>query len=494
MEMYGPGSPDPGRAGQAPGELRPEEAIELLKASASTVRGPERAAPRPSRRVPGREAGKRVPSGGRLFLIAGGSTIAAGIAAAAVLTLWKPAFVPGAPGPRDADQAALDAERRIAALEEGLERFRGENAELGKVKDDLLDENQALAEQLDECNRRSRELRETVRRRTEAAHLMLAAVQLLERRTCLERALGMVTAALEREPTFADAHRVKGLALAALGRPEEALGALEAAHEAARRAGLPGDIEALVLAGEICLTDLGCRDRALACYKRSASLDGDSPLGLAAEARVLFLQGKLDDAELRARQAREADGSLALAPLILGETALRRALLEPGADSARHLKIASELLAEAARLDPNSARACLLRGRVLLEESRLAERRERFGIRRLDCAARAERLLLKASGLSPRLPEPYVALASLRLEHGAFRDPAEARDFALEAVRLTGRKDASALATLAAAHAAAGDPASAARAIEEALRAEPENDRLRSALREYEQRARAVTK
>ena len=428
----------------------------------------------------------------RTFAIQGAAAGALAALVIAVVLTWRPA-APSSPA-RPPETTQIDrANRRVAELEGELSRLQEKNSSLADSYKRVLTENRGLVEQMDGHRRDLHSLKESMRRRAEATGLVVGAVKLIERRSGLERALGMVTAALEQDPTLADAHRVKGLALAALGRPDEALKALDAAHEAARAAGLPGDFEAVVLAGEICLTDLDSRDRARAYYAKALGLKGDAPLILAAEARLLFIEGDLDRAVTKAREAKKADGILALAPLILGEIAFKRSLLASGAERARLLGDAGSLLGEAVKLDPNSARACLMRGRVLLDESRLAERTARLGLLRFDRTARADRLLSRANGLSPRLPGAYVALADLRLTGGVFRDPAKARDFAQEAVRLTERKNANALATLAAAQAATGDPVNATRTIEEALRADPENERLRSALREYEQSARALT-
>jgi len=438
----------------------------------------------------------RTPAAVMPALTVGNFTIhaAAAIAFAAVLMtvllVWRPAFLFGHPSARAA--AVTSARAALVRLKKELAQVKAKNRDLESDKMLLRDETLRLTTQTDDLRREADTLAERMRRRTDSIKLMLAAVQLIERRSALDRALGTVNAALRLAPDLGDAHRVKGKALAAIGRPEDALEAFDAAHEIACAAGLPGDIEAMVLAGEICLTDLDNLDGARRYYAKALGLKRDVPLAQVAEARRLFIEGDLDRAVAKAQKARQDDGTIALAPLILGEIAFKRCLLESGTERSRLLGSAGAHLDEAMKLDPNSARACLVRGRVLIEESRSTNGTMRFGLQRFDQMAQADRLLSKASGLSPRLPEAYVALAELRLRDGPFRDLAGARDFAQEAVKLTKRRDVKALATLAAAQAAAGRPMTAARTIEEALAADPESKDLRSALREYRQGGKAL--
>jgi tetratricopeptide (TPR) repeat protein len=327
---------------------------------------------------------------------------------------------------------------------------------------------------------------------SEAVDMTLASLTLLERRVDLELALALADAAVRSAPALPAAHRVRGGVLAALGRAKDALAAFEAASEAARTAGLSGDIEALVLAAEVYLTQLGDSRTAAIRYAEAAAVAPDSPLGLAAKAAELRIKGDLDGAATEAGKAREASPSLALASLVLGEIAFERALLETGARRRDLLAEAGPLLAEAVRLEPNSARACLVRGRMLIEESELAAASRGFGLARFESQGEAARLLQRATRLSPDLAGAYVALADLRLKKGALRDPAAAVELARDAVKLTKCKDVEALVTLAAARAATGNPSAAARAVKEALKLAPKDGELQTAYRKYRSEARAI--
>jgi Tfp pilus assembly protein PilF len=130
-------------------------------------------------------------------------------------------------------------------------------------------------------------------------------------------------------------------------------------------------------------------------------------------------------------------------------------------------------------------------GKALIEEAN-AGGGSSFGVMRLGPQSKAERLLSRAMDLSPSWPEVHLALAQLRLEGGALRDPAMALSRASEAVRLTDRKNASALATLAAAQAATGSPAKALTTIGEALTIAPDNKEYLSAKMRYASDAKAL--
>jgi tetratricopeptide (TPR) repeat protein len=282
--------------------------------------------------------------------------------------------------------------------------------------------------------------------------------------------------------------------LAASGRIEEALAAFENADKIARELGGVGDVEALVLAGELALTDLGDRAKASEYYKCARELKTGSPHGLVAEARALTLEGKPAEAEAKAAAAEKMDPSLALAPLVRGEIAYEQSAQEYRSEAEKKAfrKKADEFLARALRLDPNSTRACVIRGMLLIEEARLASAKAGFGLVRLGQQARAEGLLSKALKLSPKLPEIHMALADLRLGDGALHDPAVAKIRAKEAVRLTGNKDADALATLAAAQRASGDPEAAVGTMEQAVNLNPKNTGYRELLNRYKMEAKVL--
>ena len=403
----------------------------------------------------------------------------------------------------DAQARMAGLEKRLADLETGSVALKKENSALSVANREFGAEKGTLEQQIGD-------LRENVRKQAEARRLTLGAVALLERRSNLDRALEMADAALALGPgplAAADASRVKGRVLAVAGRPGEALAAFEAAHDAATKAGeVVGDAEALVLAGEVCLTDISDRDRALGYYRKAAELGAGSArrsgpsrgadgaaFGLIAEARTLLLGGDWDGTVSKAMRARKADPSLALAPLVVGEAVFSQALEKSGAEKGALLKEADPFLVEAIKLDPNSAHACFVRGRLLIEQTRLISSERGFGLARFGRQDEAARLLQKAKDLSPSRPEAYLALGKLRLEKGALRNPGLARTFAEQAVELTGRKDAGALATLASALAASGSPAEAAKTMAEALEVGPGNDEMRSLLARYKAEAEATS-
>jgi len=393
---------------------------------------------------------------------------------------------------------AVGATEEIAGLRAQVEALAAENAALrdenrllAGMSEQTRDENRRLASQIEERRREIRALDARMRRRTEATRLCLLAVEFLAGRE-YERSLSAARSAARTDPALAGARRTAGRALLGLGRVEEALGAFEAADAAARDDGRAGDPQAMVLAGESCLSDLNAPDRAREYHESAARLAAGTPLGLAAKARTLFLGGDIDGAAAKAGEARDADAHVALAPLVLGEAAFERALRAKGPSRAAALREAKGLLADAVRLAPWSPRAHMMRGRVLLEECRCTGSRDGFGIGTLGRQCEAERHLSTASGLSPRMPAAHVALADLRLSRGALRDPGRARESALEAVKITRRTDSLALATLAAAYAGTGFPDLAAKAAEEALQIDPKNKPVRSALARYRADAEAL--
>jgi tetratricopeptide (TPR) repeat protein len=436
--------------------------------------------------------GPRAPSGGRIFLVTSLVVILAALAAFLALTLLKPEFIMPVPAP--VATADPKSQEKIKALEAEVEKLKADGEKLSADLKAGGEELASLQAKLEEEKGAAEAGREAKSRLSEAALLTLRAVSLAERRSDvgLAKAVELVDEALAKDPTFTPAHRTKGRVLAALGRPDGALGAFEAADESARAAGRAGDIESLLWAGEVCLTDLGDRERALAYYQSAAGLDTESVHRELARARVLFLQGKLDEAASVAEEARKAEPALALAPLILGEAGLQRAARKSGAERRALLEAADPPLAEAVRLYPNSSRGCLMRGRLLLAEATAEAAPGGFKMPRLGRQSEAERLLTKVKRLSPNLPDVHLALAELKLVEGALHDPAAAVVRAGEAVRLTERKSAPALAVLAEAEAATGDPVNAAKTIEEALKLDPKNEDYRAALERYRADARAL--
>lgn len=452
-----------------------------------------RGAPPPARPVT-RPPVVRAPLGGRTAVVAIVAAVLGLAAGAGAMLLWLP---------RRSSQAEKEkvarAERKADELDKALKVLKGQRGE-------LLAEKQALVARLEEMP-----AQETAQERAQpqgpptyskALDLTLDALKLLERRADIDRALETAEAAVKAEPALASAHRMKGRVLAALGRAGPALAAFEAANEAAKQAGkeagkeggtpgtgsTAGDAEALVLAGEVCLTHLTDRERAAGYYADAAEIGAGSALGLVAKARAHQIAENLKGAVREAQRAAKADPTLALAPLVTGEILLELALGRKGSPRERTLEKAGHFLAEAVRLDPNSARACLMRGRMLVEASSL----KKFGLARYERQDEAARLLQRAKDLSPGLAGAYRALAELRLDSGALRDPAAAVKLAQGAVDLTERKDVDALVTLAAARAATGDPRAAASAVEEALRLAPMNGELRPVLEKYRSEAQAI--
>jgi len=431
----------------------------------------------------------KAPSGAKLFIITGTAMIVTAAAAVLLVMIFKPKFA-------SAPSAPVSQSAQVSALEQDISKLRKELSakkdELDKLRSTAAEERRAQDARIEELQKEVQGFREGFAQRSEAAVLALEAAALLERRADLAEALQKVSSALRADPRFGPAHRLKGRVLAASGRPEEALAAFEEADKVAKAAGAAGDPEALVLAGEVCLTELADRNLAAEYFKSAAELGAGTPVGLAAESRVLFLQGKWNEAAAKAEEAMKAAPTLALAPLVLGEVAFEQALLKPASERRALFAKADEMLALALRLDPGSARGCLVRGRLLLEDSKLIAGPPNFALPRLGRQSQAERMLSRAMDLSPNWPDVHLALAELRLSDGALRDPAIAVARAKEAVTLTKSKSAVAFATLAAAHAASGNPTNAVQSIKEALKLDPGNQEYRDALRRYESDARAV--
>ncbi len=437
----------------------------------------------------------RGPSGSHVFLITSGAvlvTVAIAVGVVMLLPKLRPTWLPTIQrGGRDLpvrNQEEMDALRtRLGEAESKLAEEQRKASDASKARLDL-------ELKLEETNLEAGALKGRLERLSISLGFVLEAQALLERHSDLDGALSLVDAALKRDPTMLAAWRLKGRVLAASGlEAKPALEAFERTDKAARDAGGAGDAEALVLAGEVCLTDLGDRDRALGYYQRAAGLETESPFRLAADARASQLQNRTDRAVAKANELARAEPSLPLAPLVAGEVILGQALRETAAaERGALLEKADLYLAKALKLDPNSARGCLMRGRLLLEQSKLAGGFG-FAMARLGPQSRAERLLTTAKQLKPRIPGVHLALAELGLTGGALRRPAEALQSATEAVRLTGRKNAPALALLAQAYAATGNPAKAVGAIKEAMTIEPKNQQYMDLHRLYKDETQSLS-
>ncbi len=476
--------------GAAEDSEEPEAATESTFAAAPTaVAAPPTRTSLPTVMMPAQQA----PSGMKLLLVTAAAIfVALAVAVVVILFLPKKGILvddTGAAGAPDTGEAA-----EIARLEIEVKNLRKEAAEYKGERDTIRSERDAADAELAKARAQADSMKAGFERRGEAAGKTLAALALLERLVDLAEALSLTAEALKVEPNFVEAHRLKGRILAASGRAEEALGAFESADEAARAGGLAGDVEALVLAGETALTDLGDRAKALAYYGRALDLEPDSALGLVAEARALMLDGELTAAVVKAAAAQRKAPSLALAPLVRGEIALEESMLKGRSEAQREgfRKKADDFLTRALRLDPNSVRACVARGNLLIREAGLASAESGFGLLRLGLQSQAESLLTRAYDLSPKLPEVHIALAQLRLGEGALHDAAVAKIRAKEAVRLTEGKDAFALATLAAAQAASGDPAGAAETMNKAVDLEPKNTGYREVLERYKMETKSL--
>ena len=430
-----------------------------------------------------RVAPRRGPSGTKLFFITAIAMIVAASIAIVIMLVISPVK------PQDKDTADSDA--AVATQQE--QNLRNE---LNKKTEELIElqrttaaERQELQTKITKMENDSAKLRGGFAHVLDASALTLQASTLLERRSDLTTALAKVSAAIKKDSAFGPAHRIRGKILAATGRTKEAIAAFEQADEVAHQSGKAGDANALVCAGEASLSAPNGEDKALELYKKAAALDPKDPTCMFASARALFVEGKYEEATKVAKDVRTLAPSDPLPALLLGEIAFEEVAIKQGKQREAGLKSAAASLADAVALDPNSPRAHLLYGRVLLEQAKLVTG---FGLARFKSQSDAERMLSKAMRLSPTVPDVYLALAQLRLNNGALRDPAIALTRADEAVRLTDRRDASALATLAAAQAATGDPKNALTTIREALQIDPNNRQYTAAKRRYEADAQAI--
>jgi tetratricopeptide (TPR) repeat protein len=429
----------------------------------------------------------RAPSGSRLFVITGITVILLAGIAFSLLAYFRPRWVVTPTEPRIREKELEEQIDKLAAerdkLRDELTKAKAKSVDADKKYGSVKLERDRLEGQVEALDGKLGD-------RAEAARLTLEAARLVERRSDLAKALTKTDRALKADPNFLLAQRVKGQVLAAQGLAQQALVAFSRTDEAARKAGGTGHAPALALAGEVCLTDLADRDRALVFYKRAAASGKKTPFGLIAEARVLQLGDELTAAAAKAAEARKASPSLALAPLVMGEATYVRALAETGDRRKSLLEEADKLLADATRLDPGSARASLMRGKVLLGKAKLVG--PGFAMARLKPLSDAERCLETARRLKPRLAEAHEALAELRLAESLLRDPAVAHSRAKVAVELTGGKSAPALALLAKAQAATGDPAAAVSTIDKAIKIDPGNRQYPEAKRRYQRDAKGL--
>lgn len=302
----------------------PEAAAPPLEPAATAVGGPSGLAgtgawdrPAPSGAMVAGRVPAPAPSGSHVFLITSIVVLLVGGAAAAAIVFFGPEIRKFLP--HKETQGAQTAEKQVADLEKRLgeteNKLKDAQQDTFKAREDL----QAAKLGFEEFKRKSGDLDEGLARRSEAAGRAAFALTQLERRSDLAGALKAADAALTLDPDFVLALRVRGRALLALGRGEEAVATFLRADKAAQAAGAAGDVEALMLAGETCLSDLGDEKRAREHYGRAAELDPKGASGLAAGARVLQLEGKPAEAAAKAAEARRASRSLAVAPLIEGE-------------------------------------------------------------------------------------------------------------------------------------------------------------------------------
>jgi tetratricopeptide (TPR) repeat protein len=108
---------------------------------------------------------------------------------------------------------------------------------------------------------------------------------------------------LESEPGFADVHQLRGVALALLGRPEDALAAFDAALQLN-----PGYVEALIHRGLV-LADLGRNEEAEESFRRATEIHVDGghfPRVVAG--RLANLHAQLGEAYADAGALHEAAG------------------------------------------------------------------------------------------------------------------------------------------------------------------------------------------
>lgn len=440
---------------------------------------PERPAPVSERLAVPRAKG---PSLTFIFLVTGTVMIGVGaIATAVILSLPRLTTTPVGPKPTAATSAEL-----AAALTD-IERVK---EELARFKEGARAAKDAMEQRNEKLETEKRRIEERLHRRATAVPLLVGAVEMLERRSDPLRALSLAEAAFGVDPELFEAQRVQGRILAALGRFEEALAALERSDKGQKDAGRLGDEKALVLAGELCLTQLQDESRAGEFYKRASSvMDEPGPLGRVAEARLALLDGREGEAASLAEAAGKEAPADPLSYLVLGEVALSRAQAAPvKVQKKKFLAEAVRHLDKAVKLDPSSPRGNLMRGRAALIEAELGAAESRFMFTRVTTLGKAKGYLSRAAALAPTWPVAKRALAEARLLERTEKGYSKALDLAGEAARLTRRKDAESLRVLAAAQHATGDAASAASTLKEALALDPKNaDELRGILKKYEQ-------
>lgn len=322
--------------------------------------------------------------------------------------------------------------------------------------------------------------------RLKAVALASQVIQLKERRTDLSRALIMTDEAIKLEPNFAGFYRIRGDVLNTLGHVEQAVEAYKTANEIAKKQGAKGDAESLLLAAEALLLDSNGVASAKPLLKMSAEISNKNAYSLVAKARLELLAGQVDMAIKSADNAAKADIFNAYAPLLKGEALLAKSLKLSGDAKRNTLGVAERTLASAVKLAPNMARANLMRGKALIEQTRIVASSMGFGVARMGPQSRAETSLSAASRLKPNLLDAHIAMAELRLVDGALFDPTIALTRARHAVSLSNRKNARALALLAEAEAANGNPSGALKAIKDAMLIAPKDENLAKAKNRFE--------
>jgi len=165
--------------------------------------------------------------------------------------------------------------------------------------------------------------------------------------------LYLIDELLETGAGFADAHQLRGVALALLGRPEDALGALDAAL-----AQNPEYVEALVHRGLV-LADLGRGEDAEASFARATRAEtngGRFPRGVAGQ--LASLHAQLGDAYAEAGAPQDAAAEY------------QRALNLGFAFPDLHYRLGKHLLAGGRYLEAREALEQVLRERPGLNEAR----------------------------------------------------------------------------------------------------------------------------
>jgi len=387
--------------------------------------------------------------------------------------------------PPAAISTSATASSAMEDLTQEKRRLTEENATVKKALEAAKSNEAGLKEQIAGLSRDGDALRGAMQKRSEAARSAFDALQLVERGVAPLATLKLADAAVELDHGFPAGHRVRGMALAVLGRADEAVAAFE---EADRAAGEAGDGASLLAAGEVCL-EVGDAGRALGFYERAAKVEGASARGLVAAARVLLLKGELDPAAESARKAREtaAPPTDALAALVLGEALMGKAAGGDEKEREKLLESAVASLEEAVDLNPSSPRASRLCGWVYLERAK--QRKRMF---RVPDWGRARAHLTRAKALSPGRVDVHTAMAQLMLLGNSTADFSLAETSASEAVRITKGKDAGALVLLAEAQARTGQPGKAVETLKSAVSIDPGNDKLRDLLKEYSADAKAL--